>query len=271
MDPMKSGGFALILSALALGAAAFSHSRERPTQGARSPVRNERVANLETKVAELTRQVEALRAAQPEPEALASATLPETAVDSPVAIPEVDPTLKAIVDEAVDRKAKQVMDEMRIKENKKPEIGVFASMLKLTEEQRALTERVVVAGQREVYSILDTPTDGGANLMDDLVDLVARGIAQPGQDHGWAPWIGRVMSEKVPGTDETYGARIESVKNRMRATFKREWTAEQYREFQAWGVDPTEIKKVPGSPNELLEQRVIERAREFGAEIPEEE
>jgi hypothetical protein len=268
---MKSGGIALILSALALGAAIYGVSRESPTQSQRSPVRNDRVATLEAQVAELTRKVDSLRAAQPEKEPPGAETPPGEAFDAPVDVPYADTQLEAIVDEAVDRKAKQVMDEMRIKQNKKPEIGVFASMLKLTEEQRAATERIVVDGQRKVHAILDLPTYDGTNLMDELVEIVARGAAEPGKDHGFGRWIGRVLSEKIPGTDETYGARIEAVKSTMRASFKREWSAAQYREFESWGVDPTEVQNVPGSPNERIRDRIVERARALGAEIPEED
>jgi hypothetical protein len=185
--------------------------------------------------------------------------------------PEVaaEGTLEAIVDAAVDRKAAQVMDEMRIKGNKKPAIDVFASTLELTDRQREAAERIIVDGQEQVHAILNRPTADGTNLMDDLVELVARGMAEPGKDHGWGRWIGRVLTEDIPGTNETYGARIETVKVAMRATFKRQWSEEQYREFEEWGVDPTEVQNVPGSPNEALGQRITERARSLGADVPE--
>jgi hypothetical protein len=54
----------------------------------------------------------------------------------------------------------------------------------------------------------------------------------------------------------------------MRARFHRDWSEEQYREFETWGVDPTEIENVPGSPNEALLRRITERARALGAAIP---
>jgi hypothetical protein len=141
-------------------------------------------------------------------------------------------------------------------------------VLELTEEQRAETERVIVEGQRELHRILETPTYDGTSLMDELVEIVARGFAEPGKDHGFGKWFGRVLTEKIPGTDETYATRIESVKNGMRTSFKREWSEAQYREFEEWGVDPTEVQEVPGSPNEALEKRIVERATSLGAEIP---
>ncbi|MHC4817724.1 MAG: hypothetical protein ACYTF8_06690 [Planctomycetota bacterium] len=271
---MKVAGFALALSAVALAVAIIAPTQKSPPPQ-RAPARTDRVAVLEAQVAELTRQIAALKAERPKQLARDTSGspvgLPRTDVDDEGSPPDVakdDPALTEIVDDAVDRKTKQVLDELRIKANKKPAMDVFASTLELTPEQRADAERVIVDGQRQVYSILDTPTVDGTNLMDDLVEIVAKGIAQPGKDHGFGPWIGRILTEGFPGSDETYGARIESVKTAMRATFKRDWSEAQYREFEEWGVDPTEIQKVEGSPNEELERRVIERATRLGAKIP---
>ncbi len=252
----------------------------RPTQESprpqRAPARTDRLAAAEAEIAELKREVASLKAGRPQPTArdISESLGRIPRADDGEIRPDVvqdDPALTEIVEDAVDRKTKQVLDELRIKANKKPAMDVFASALELTPEQRADTERVIVDGQRQVHAILDTPTADGANLMDELIEIVAKGFAQPGKDHGFGRWIGRVLSEEFPGTDETYGARIESVKNAMRATFKRSWTAAQYKEFEEWGVDPTEVKDVPGSPNKELERRVIERARRLGAEIPEQD
>ncbi len=125
----------------------------------------------------------------------------------------------------------------------------------------------VVDGQRQVHAILDTPTVDGTNLMGELVEIVARGIAEPGKEHGFGRWFVRIASEKIPGTEVTYGARIESVKNAMCANFKRDWSDAQYREFEEWRVDPIEIQKVPGSPDAALWKRIPERARTLGADI----
>jgi len=271
---MRTGVVALALSALALGTAVVALTREGP-QSQRVPLGLDRVAALEARVAELARDVEVLKAGRPGPARGDISDLPfveqpadagETAVRPDLAHGEEE--LKAIVDDAVERKTELVLDELRIKANKKPAIEVFASVLELTEEQRAVTERVIVDGQRQIHRILETPTYDGTQLMDQLVEIAARGIAQPGKDHGFGRWLGRVLTEQMPGTNETYGARIESVKNTMRAAFKREWSETQYREFEAWGVDPSEVEKVPGSPNEAVYKRIVERARALGADVP---
>jgi len=274
---MRAAGIALTVSAVALGVGILALSRESPSD--RAPARMDRVEKLERQVAELSRDVEILKAGRNEgaPGAAPEMPLiPGRAAPAPTAGVSPAPTvggannkeIEALVDDAVAKKTKGVLDEIRIKSEKKPAIDVFASTLELTAEQRQRTEHVIVEGQKQVHAILNTPTHDGANLMDELVDLVAKGMAQPGKDPGWALWYGRVLTEKIPGTDETYGARIESVKSRMRQVFKRDWSEEQYKEFESWGVDPTEIQKVPNSPNDAVLQRILDRARTLGAQIP---
>ncbi|MHC4940123.1 MAG: hypothetical protein ACYTHK_14230 [Planctomycetota bacterium] len=264
---MKAGAVSLLLSAIALGLATYATTREAPRSTERTSQHSSRVTDLERQVADLQHELALLRKNRPDSPVAPVSVDPETG--APVEMPaEGDPALAAIVDDAVDRRTKQVLDEIKIKANKKPEIATFAKTLELTPEQREATERVVAAGQREVHRILDIPMADGTNPLEELVEIVARGMAQPGKDHGWGRWVAKVTSQKIPGTDETYVARVEAVKNRMRAEFQRTWTAAQYKEFTEWGVDPTEIAKVPGSPNEALMKRVFERAAELGATVP---
>jgi len=266
---VKVASIALVLSAVALGLGVVSLRRDDP-KPARAPARMDRIDDLETRVAELSREVAALKAGRPQPTEWDGTGLPLTPPERPANTATEGPEeLKAIVDDAVERKTEKVLDKMRIKTNKKPEIDAFASVLDLSKDQRTFTERVVVEGQRELHAILGTPTADGTNLLDQLVEVAARGMAEPGKNSGFGLWLARVLSEKVPGTDETYGTRIETVKSRMRAAFKREWSEAQYQEFESWGVDPTEIQKVPGSPNEALMKRITERARQLGAVLPE--
>ena len=271
---MKTGGVALVVSALALGAAIVALTRE-PPQPQRASGRMDRVTELETEVAELAHEIAILKGERPEG-ARRNASGPDLGIPSTEGgepgevadVPGDETSIAAIVDDAVERKTKKVIDDLRIKTDKKPGIDAFVAALDLDREQRAATERVIVEGQREVHQILGTPTRDGTNLMDELVEIIAKGIAEPGKDHGFGRWFARVAGETIPGTNKTYGERIEAVKASMRANFKRDWTEAQYKEFEAWGVDPTEIQKVPGSPNADLEKRILARASVLGAEIP---
>jgi len=280
MTAMHSGGLAFLFAAVALGVAVVALVRE-PARPPRATPRTDRVAELEAEVRRLGAELARLRAgpARGDPARGGPAPGPRVgtgggegepgaAESRPDAEGADDPALARIVDEAVDRKTKKVLDELRVKANKKPPIGMLVEALELTREQREAAERVVAEGQRELHRILGVPASDGGVPLDELVEIMARGIAEPGKDHGFGRWFARIASEKIPGTNETYVARVEAVKRTMRETFKRNWSAAQYREFEEWGVDPTEIQGVPGSPNPALLERVAARARELGADPP---
>jgi len=271
---MKSGAISIVISlvALAVGFAAMSKSN---SDSQSRPSRLDNVAELERRIDELSQEVMLLRTRQhPSPLLGYTPDSDDRVADSAngtgtLATPDGTvgtKKLEDIVNDAVNKKTARVLDKMRIKKNKKPEMDAFASVLEFTDEQREETERIVVQGQREVHALLNTPTAHGNNLMNDLIDCIARGFVTPGKDNGWRRWWTQ-LGENIPGTQETYGARINRVKDQMRGSFKREWTAAQYREYSDWGVDPTEIKKIEGSPNDGLWGRVATRAREFGAKI----
>lgn len=173
--------------------------------------------------------------------------------------------LAVLVDKAVEKKAL----ELQRMNNKKPSMDAFAETLELTDVQRSAAEQEVLRGQREMRALLETPTEDGTVFLDEVVELMAFGMAKPGQvGQRWQKFIGRVMSENVPGTNQTYGARAESVKSSVRDGFRRNFSESQYATFERWKMDPTEVQGIEGSPWHDLGQRIQERAREMGAKIP---
>ncbi len=179
---------------------------------------------------------------------------------------EAGERLQKLIDKAVEKKAAQ-MQTMR---NKKPPIDVFAKILQLDDEQVAAVQRDVVRAQHAIKDILEIPAEDGTDFLQELVEVMANGMANPGKDPGRGGRLfGRLMSEKIPGSDETYAARVEGVKGRLRESFKRNWTQEQYKTFEAWQMDPTEVQNVEGSPYKDVERRVLERAQQLGWRAPE--
>ncbi len=178
---------------------------------------------------------------------------------------EAELKLQALVDEAVEKKA-AILQTMR---NKKPSIDAFSETLGLTEEQRAATEAEVLRGQREIRALLDTVSDEGTNFLDEVVNVLATGMAKPGQAGAeWGKLFQKLVTERVPGTNQTYAERAEAVKQTVRDAFRRDMTKPQYARFEAWQMDPTEVQGIEGSPWEEVMPLVIERAREMGADIP---
>ncbi len=159
---------------------------------------------------------------------------------------------------------------MQAMRDKKPSIDVFAKTLDLTDVQRQDVEREVLRAQHDIAGILQVPMADGTQALEELVEVMADSLARPGKDPGRATRLfGRLMAENVPGSNETYAARVEAVKAELRASFRRNWTAKQYATFEAWQMDPTEVKGIENSPWKGLEARVIERARALGAKLPE--
>jgi hypothetical protein len=268
---MKLGVASLVLSTIAL-AVVLTSTQDSGEKTSRASAPDNRIIELSAKVEQLTAEVRTLKAERrtashaPSPDTVR----PTEAEDDRAIVRDAEPdALAKAVDKAVERKTQEVIEDLRIKADKKPQMAVFARALELTDEQRVVAERIVLESQRATYSVLETPTADGTNLMTELVDLFAHGIADSSKDPGWGKWIGRIVTEKIPGTDETYSERLETIKRRVNGEFKRTWTPEQYKEYEAWGVNPTEIKGVPESPEVELAKRIMDRARMFGAESPE--
>lgn len=175
-------------------------------------------------------------------------------------VAQSDQTLSATIAERVEEVVEEKVDEFEKKQNKKPTLAVFSEVLKLTDNQHRIVDEEVWIAQKEVRNILETPTADGSILIDELVDVIAYGEAKhPEAAPRFIKWFGRVLSEKIPGTDVTYGANIEVIKNNTRSAFRNEFTEEQYAKFESWGVDPTEIKEIEDSPWADLEARVKQR------------
>ncbi len=165
----------------------------------------------------------------------------EAATISEEVIAEMDERVEA----AVERKA----EEIRIKQNKKPTLETFAEMLELEPYQVLAIENEVREGQRQLREILEIPTADGTHLVDELINVMAHGEnGDPATGGLWMQWLGKVTSEVVPGTDQTYSSQIETVKSTVRVAFERELSEEQYTEFVDWNLDPTEIQEISESP-----------------------
>ena len=266
------------LAGAGLGGYALLQERADPAEA------RERIAALEERVERLQRQGEDRRA-DAAPSLTSGISIPTrtqapaegSAVDvvaeggetgGPTSAQEgpiTEAAVQTLVDKAVQKKAAQ----MRTMRNKKPSLDAFAKVLELTEAQRAAAERQIAQSQHDIRSILETPADDGTVFLDEVVETMALGMAKPGQARAaWGKLIGRLTSEKVPGTDETYAVRAEAVKSRLRESFQRDWSKQQYATFEEWKMDPTEVQGVENSAWSDLQEVIVARARELGAETP---
>ncbi len=278
----------LVLAAGAAGLAGYALSRA-PTETAQLEAR---LASVEDQLSRVERSLDALAAREvlveapsllglsaDTPTKLSNASsgvtegaptrgepnVTERAPTGSLASPEGEAALTEMVSAAVEKKAAQLL-AMR---EKKPSIDTFARTLELDDAQRAAIERGVLSSQHEIKSILEIETEAGANFLDDLVEVFADGIAHPGKNPkaGQALFT-RLLTEKIPGSNETYAERVEGVKSRLRAALKRDLNPKQHTAFQTWQMDPTEIKGIAGSPWKAIEKRVGERVKELVPDTP---
>jgi hypothetical protein len=279
-----SGPWALALGVVAIALGAYALTRDAPD----SSGLEERLLEVEGKVARIEAAVAALDRAAPAAPTLMGYTLedepgpPEPAGVAPVrgedagaedaggaASPDAPPRtaeeIQELVDKAVEKKAAQ-MQGMR---NKKPPLDLFARTLGLDDAQREQLARDVVRAQHAIQQVLEIPADDGTNFIEELVEVMADGMAHPGENPGRGKALfGRLKAERIPGSDETYADRVEVLKNALRSSFERSWTAKQYATFEQWQMDPTQIQGIEGSPFKAIERRVVERARQLGAKLP---
>jgi hypothetical protein len=236
----------------------------------------ERVANLEAGTEDHTSSGAATAASSPavgtqpsadpaKPQPASAETSVETSEPAPSSTkgePEVTKTVLAAVDERINEAVDEKLEEIQQKWNKKPKLETVAKLLELDERQQRVIEEEVREGQKQIRSILDQPTADGTSLLNELVEVMAHGqTAEAGAL--WGKWLRRLQTEKVPGTDLTYAARLEQAKAGVRDGFRQVMSPEQYTEFEEWAFDPTEVEGISESPWEEFGQRVAARAAEL--------
>lgn len=206
------------------------------------------------------KRTEALDAIQADPRGAVAANEVRT---TPRKSPEDAERIEELVEASVAKKAAQ----LQVMSNKKPSIDLFATTLGLTDAQRFDVEQEVIHGQQQLRDLLGTPTADGSVLLDDLVEALAHSLVDPDQARTkWGTFLGRVLSEEIPGTEETYGLRAETLKGGVREGLRRTLSDEQFAAFMAWRLDPTEIQGIQGSPWKGIEPRVQDRAEALRAE-----
>ncbi|MGE0191603.1 MAG: hypothetical protein AB7T63_06120 [Planctomycetota bacterium] len=183
--------------------------------------------------------------------------------------PGTEAELGKLVDRAVDERVDGALDEAVQKgvrnvlalQDKRPAYTTFSEVLDLEATQSESVTRDITQAQSEILQVLRTPADDGTVFFDRLVDLMAEAARKPGQDVGWKAFLERVLSEPLPGANTTYGARIEGIKGDLQGALRRTMDDRQWASFEAWQMDPTQIRDIPGSPYAEVGRLVAERAQ----------
>lgn len=120
----------------------------------------------------------------------------------------------------------------------KPPVGDLARELGLDERQAEELTEIVDAGRDRAFLIIQTPLDDGSTLLEQFADDLKAG------DQGAATmrFFGRLASEKVPGSDATYLARLGEVNAEMDQQLGETMTADQHKRLRDLQVELLEVK-----------------------------
>lgn len=145
-----------------------------------------------------------------------------------------------------------------------PPLSQVAATLELEAWQREQVQREVLNGQKETLALLSTPTKDGTLMIDEIMTTYINAQALPPEQAqaSLMKFYGRLMTEVVPGTGETYAQRMAAVNSRVSDGLRRSFSQDQWTEYEKMGItDPTQIQ-VEGSPWEKAFQEYSRRQQQ---------
>ncbi|MCI0342844.1 MAG: hypothetical protein L0216_17160 [Planctomycetales bacterium] len=163
----------------------------------------------------------------------------------------MDPAkIQQLVASTVDEK----MQALKRQQEKKPTLEEFSAELKLDDVQQQSVTREVFRGQEGVLEVLGIRGADGTDYREQLFEAYSTAASGDPEKAPQAymkvmALFGRLMTDKIPGTDETYVTRINKVKAGVSDSFRNFLTNEQYEAYQKMGQDPTEVQ-ISGNPFE---------------------
>jgi hypothetical protein len=125
----------------------------------------------------------------------------------------------------------------------KPSFERFAARLELDESQKEAVKDALIRGQQELLDKIKLPLADGSVIVDDLAEAFYQSSMNPeeGQKH-MMKVFGRLMVEKVPGTETTYLETIEEMNRNISTEMKSFMTDEQSKAFSEWSPKPIDIE-----------------------------
>ena len=147
--------------------------------------------------------------------------------------------LDAAVAKKVDEKLAGKKKEGIFGDDKKRPIADISKELGLTELQEDQMVQAIDTSQRGMFGVITTPRNDGTNLVDDIV----KALQDPEDPQGKAQAVFmKLFTDKIPGTEETYLARIMTEKKTLSEEFRKILTPDQMKKYERLGQDPHEIQ-----------------------------
>ena len=133
---------------------------------------------------------------------------------------------------------KKSLEKQNPRKTPKPELADLVKDLEVAPGVERELAGVFNAGKDQVFELLKTPRADGGNFLDDFVAAVR---AEDRDAKAMALW-GQMMTETVPGTQETYFGKIVAIGGTMNSAVEGLVNDEQYRLYQRKGVDPHQVQ-----------------------------
>ena len=151
-----------------------------------------------------------------------------------------DEELDAAVAKKVEEKlGEQKKNEGPFGEDKKRPMTEISKDLELTPQQEDQMVQMINDSKRAMFAEVSVPRNDGTNIVDDIVAALQDPVDP--KEKAQAVFM-KLFSDKIPGTDETYIARIMKSKAALNEQFKTVLTPEQMKKYERLGQDPHEIQ-----------------------------
>ncbi|MEK7466379.1 MAG: hypothetical protein AAB074_03100 [Planctomycetota bacterium] len=138
-------------------------------------------------------------------------------------------------------------------DDKKVPLAEISKDLELNELQEDQMAEAINASQKVCFAIVTTPRNDGTNILDDIV--LAMQDPEHAQEKATAAFM-KLFTDKIPGTEETYLARLMAEKATLNGEFKKVLTDDQMKKYTRLGQDPHEIQTGYDPYGEYLAERL---------------
>jgi hypothetical protein len=153
------------------------------------------------------------------------------------------------------------------KEDKKPKLHQFAARLDLDEHQREATREILIRGNEELLEQMKKPRPDGSTVIDELAEGFYQVMKEPeNAEKKLIPLYIRLMTQNVPGQEETYGQLWQGANQRLAGEMKAIMTEEQKQKYDAWSPEPTEIEFDENPLGQYVMRHIQRRSEEERAE-----
>jgi len=229
---------------------------------------DERVAELEKKLAAAEKRADAVESVQREMrETRASIERRLSAVGESAAVPgltadvvsargerradaaapsDAAKPLDELVADRVEKKISEKLDAMAGRDKERGEDGKWkapiddlATELKLTDAQKAQAKKVFDHARDETFTLLKTQRLDGGSLLDDFASALKSG-ADPAES--MKAVFSRIFTEKIPGTDRSYLAEFIAMHQDVEEQLGRQFDAGQMKRLKTLRVDLLDVK-----------------------------